>query len=184
MTSRIDSIIDRVLERERGFVDHPSDRGGPTNYGITEATARLNGYVGDMREMPIAFARAIYLRRYVSEPWFDRVAAASPVVGEELVDTGVVMGPATAAIFFQRWLNGFNAQARYYGDLFVDGRIGPATLSAFGAYLTKRGEEGQSVMVAALNSVQGARFLAIAEADKTQEDFLYGWVRSRVLGLL
>lgn len=183
MTSRIDTIIDGVLARERGFVDHPSDRGGPTNHGITEVVARANGYVGAMRDLPVSVARAIYWRRYVSEPWFDRVAAVSVRVAEELVDTGVVMGPGTAAIFFQRWLNGFNSQARHYGDLFVDGRVGPATLSAFGAYLARRGEEGETVMVGALNSVQGDRFLDIAERDKTQEDFLYGWMRARVLGL-
>lgn len=31
-----DAIIKRLIEREGGFVDHPSDRGGQTKYGITE----------------------------------------------------------------------------------------------------------------------------------------------------
>ncbi len=30
-------IIDAILRREGGFVDHPADRGGATKYGITHA---------------------------------------------------------------------------------------------------------------------------------------------------
>ena len=33
----VDRLIEGVLEREGGFVDHPADRGGPTCFGITEA---------------------------------------------------------------------------------------------------------------------------------------------------
>ncbi|MGL5838096.1 MAG: glycosyl hydrolase 108 family protein, partial [Sphingorhabdus sp.] len=45
----IDDLIDEVIEREGGYVHHPADRGGPTNWGITEAVARRQGYVGEMR---------------------------------------------------------------------------------------------------------------------------------------
>ena len=34
----IETIIDGVIRRERGYVHHPNDRGGPTNMGITAAT--------------------------------------------------------------------------------------------------------------------------------------------------
>lgn len=32
-------IIDAILRAEQGYVDHPDDRGGPTNHGITLAVA-------------------------------------------------------------------------------------------------------------------------------------------------
>ena len=33
----VDELIDELIEREGGYVNHPADRGGPTKFGITEA---------------------------------------------------------------------------------------------------------------------------------------------------
>jgi lysozyme family protein len=173
-------FIDAILEAEQGFVDHPSDKGGPTNFGITEATARKNGYVGAMADMPESLAREIYRKRYIVEPKFDRVALISPRIASELIDTGVNMGPAAAATMLQRWLNGFNARGSRYADLFVDGRLGEVSLDALTKFLRWRGPEGEKVLLNALNCTQGMRYLDLAEHDATQEDFLYGWMRSRV----
>jgi|GEM_PF-4548155 len=39
------TLIDRLIDREGGFVDHPADRGGPTKYGITLRTlSKWRGY--------------------------------------------------------------------------------------------------------------------------------------------
>ena len=46
--------FERLIGHEGGFVDHPSDPGGATRYGITERVARANGYTGSMREFPLA----------------------------------------------------------------------------------------------------------------------------------
>jgi lysozyme family protein len=173
-------FIDDIIAKEKGFTDNPADRGGPTNFGITEAVARANGYAGEMRDMPVSFAREVYRKRFIAAPRFDRVALVSPRIAAELIDTGVNMGPSRAAEMFQRWLNGMNAQGSRYADVFVDGRIGDVTLDALSKYLRWRGSEGESVMVTALNCTQGVRYLEIAEKDPTQEEFLYGWVRARV----
>jgi lysozyme family protein len=175
-----ESIIDAIIAAEKGYVDHPSDRGGPTNYGITQAVARRNGYDGDMRDLPISLAREIYRKRYIAEPQFDRVAEIDPKVGHELIDTGVNMGPSRAAEFFQRSLNVFNKRGTDYPDIFVDGRIGPDTLAAFRALLKRRGSVGSSVMFKALNSLQGTRYIEIAEGNESQEDFTVGWYDKRV----
>lgn len=181
MTPAIDKIIDNVLAAEDGYADHPNDRGGPTMYGITVAVARANGYQGDMRDLPLGMARAIYERRYIIEPKFDQVVAIHQGVGEELIDTGVNMGPARAAEFLQRWLNAFNNRGSKYADLFVDGRLGPMSLDALRKFLAWRGQiEGGVVMLRALNSAQAMRYLDIVEANPTQEDFVYGWLRTRV----
>ncbi|HGV4401999.1 TPA: glycosyl hydrolase 108 family protein, partial [Klebsiella pneumoniae] len=44
-----DQIIEGILGKEGGYVDHPSDKGGPTRWGITQTIARAHGYTGDMR---------------------------------------------------------------------------------------------------------------------------------------
>lgn len=173
-------FIDRIIAAEDGFVDHPDDRGGPTNHGITQATARAHGYTGDMRDMPESLAREIYRHRFIAAPKFDLVAAIDEHIGYELIDTGVNMGPAHPAMFLQRWLNAFNAGGSHYADLFVDGRIGQVTLDALKAFLKWRGVEGRLVMLRALNNLQGARYLEIAERDPSQRTFVYGWVKERV----
>ena len=38
MTNHIDKILNDIIEREGGFVNHPADKGGPTKYGITTPT--------------------------------------------------------------------------------------------------------------------------------------------------
>ena len=37
-----DQIIEGILGKEGGYVDHPSDKGGPTRWGITQTTARAS----------------------------------------------------------------------------------------------------------------------------------------------
>lgn len=175
-----DTVINNILAVEKGYVDHPADKGGPTNYGITLAVARANGYQGDMRDLPETVARGIYAMRYIVGPKFDQVAALNAEIGAELIDTGVNMGPTRAAEFLQRWLNGFNDTGSRYADLFVDGRLGPVSLDALRAFLKWRGVVGIKVMLKALNGVQGARYLQIAEADKSQRAFLFGWINQRV----
>lgn len=180
MNAFFESVVDKVIAAEKGYVDHPSDKGGPTNFGITQTVARANGYVGDMRLLPLSLARTIYKKRYIVEPRFDQVSMISEAIGTEMIDTGVNMGPATAAIWLQRWVNGFNAGGSRYADVFVDGRIGPVTLNSLQMFLEWRGKAGVTAMLRGLNGVQAAKYLALAEADKSQRDFLFGWVMNRV----
>ncbi len=180
ITSQVSDVIAEVIKAEGGYVNDPNDRGGETNYGITVAVARANGYTGAMKDMPRQIAEAIYAKRYVSEPRFDQVLAVNANIGLELVDTGVNMGPSRAAEFLQRWLNGFNLPGSGYQDLFVDGRLGPLSIDALKRFLAKRGAEGESVLLRGLNSTQACRYLDITEGNKSQRTFLYGWVRNRV----
>jgi len=176
----IDRLIDDVIDREGGYVNHPADRGGPTRWGITEAVARANGYAGAMRLLPQESARAIYRRLYWSAPWLDRVALRSHRLAAELFDTAVNMGPATAIGFLQRAFNALNRNARDYPDMVVDGRVGPATLAALDAFLDLRGRSGEQVLLRAAEALQGERYLALAEARPANEAFLYGWLANRV----
>jgi len=177
----VDTLIDSLIEREGGFANHPSDRGGPTNFGITEAVARAHGYSGAMRNLPRSEAAAIYKRLYWLRPRFDQVARRSEAVASELFDSGVNMGPAVAATFLQRALSALNRDRQDYADLVPDGRIGPATLSALDTFLELRGKkEGETVLLKALDALQGERYIRLAERRPTNEAFLYGWLANRI----
>ncbi|GAB4591902.1 putative peptidoglycan-binding domain-containing protein [Edwardsiella tarda] len=175
-----DQIFDALLGREGGYVDHPHDKGGPTKWGITEKVARAHGYTGDMRNLTRAQALEIYESDYWLGPRFDQVAEYSALVAAELCDTGVNMGPSVPSKWLQRWLTAFNDGERLYPDISADGVIGPRTLSALRTYLDARGEEGEQVLLRALNCSQGDRYLNLAEQRVQNESFLYGWVRERV----
>src|SRR5438105_3396097 len=66
----IRTLIDQLIDREGGYVDHPADRGGATRWGITAAVARANGYQGAIRDLPQAVAADIYERVYWQAPGF------------------------------------------------------------------------------------------------------------------
>jgi lysozyme family protein len=176
----VEQIIEGVIEREGGYVDHPSDRGGPTMYGITEAVARQAGYTGPMQELPRELARQIYRERYYRAPGFYRVALLTPGIAEELTDTGVNMGPERAVKFLQRALSALNLEQKLYPDLVVDGQLGDKTLGALKAYLAHRKRDGVQVLLLALNCLQGARYIELTEARPANEDFVFGWLRERI----
>lgn len=176
----IESTINGVIAVEGGFVDHPSDPGGATNMGITEATARANGFLGDMRALPRSTAYAIYYTRYVVGPNFDDIAAIDPKVGEELIDTGVNVGTDRAAKWFQHALNGLNERGKAYPNITEDGDIGPATITAFKAFRARRGAFATIIMLRALDAQQGGHYLGLAQNDSRFEDFLNGWLLNRI----
>jgi lysozyme family protein len=176
----VENLIDGVIGREGKYSNHPDDTGGETMWGITIRVARRNGYQGPMRDMPRETAKDIYFREYVVNPGFAAVMELSEPIAEELVDTGVNMGPPVAALMLQNALNGLNQQASLYPDIDEDADVGPATIKALRSYLAKRGAEGQGVMLKALNCLQGARYIELARNRSRNESFLYGWLRSRV----
>jgi lysozyme family protein len=178
--ANVDQLIDALMEREGGYVNHPADKGGPTCFGITEAVARANGYRGAMRQLPREEAAAIYRRLYWLRPRLDEVAKRCPQLAGELFDTGVNMGPSVAVTFLQRALTALNRNGSDYPDLVPDGRVGSETLAALDGFLGARGKGGQTVLLRALEAMQGERYLRLAERRPANEAFLYGWLANRI----
>ena len=176
----IDEMIERTIGVEGGYSNHPSDRGGPTRWGITEYVARRNGYTGDMRYLPRETAVAIYRAEYLIKPGFAAVAEIMPRVAEELFDTGVNMGTDVPSRWLQEWLNVFNQRGTLYADIKEDADIGPATLGALRAFEAKRGTQAEAVLVRALNCSQGERYKVLSQKRPANEDFTWGWMRTRV----
>lgn len=115
------AIIDDILRREGGYVDHPSDRGGPTNHGITQATlAEWRGKpvtVADVMALTSTEAREIYRETYITRPGF--LAIENDAVRALAVDCAVNHGASQAVKLLQ-------AAAR----VFTDGIFGAVTRDA------------------------------------------------------
>lgn len=170
-------VINKIIAVEGGYVNDPSDSGGETNFGITVAVARGNSYRGPMKDMHRSIAFDIYAAKYWDAVRGDQLEELSGAIAEEVVDTAVNMGSGRAGKFLQRALNVLDNNGKYYGPVVVDGAIGNATIRALKAYLANRDE---SAMLKALNCLQGAYYITLAERREKDEKFIYGWLMNRV----
>lgn len=186
MSQPYDEIIAGIILREgTEYSDRPEDRGGPTKFGITIKTlARYRGLtatVQDVQELEVQEARAIYEKLYIRDPEFDQILGLNQPIGLEVIDTGVNCGVVTAGIMLQRVLNAFNMKGQHYHNLKLDGVCGMKTRRALMIFLARRKREGETIMLRALNALQGERYISIAERDEEQEANVYGWFRTRVV---
>jgi lysozyme family protein len=111
-----DTAFHKLLGHEGGYVNHPQDPGGETNWGITVAVARENGYQGLMRELPVSVAKAIYRKRYWDAVRAEELPAE---LRYPMFDAAVNSGPGQAIRWLQRALG-----------VADDGKLGPITLAA------------------------------------------------------
>lgn len=167
--------------KEGGYSDDPNDSGGETNHGITARVARRAGYMGAMRDLTPGAAKLIGRTEYWDKLKLDQVAPLSYDVARELFDTSFNMGPVIAGLFLQRSLNVFNGQGKFYSDVTTDGQVGSMTVGALKSYLGRRGTEGSMVLMRALNGLQCARYILLAESRAKDEEYVYGWIRARVV---
>ena len=123
---RSDICIGRCLESEGGFVNNPKDPGGPTNRGVTLATARMlkidmdgdgDTDIDDIRALTPEEATKVYKFFYWNPAFCDYMPLG---VDYFMVDTAINSGVERAAKILQASLPG----------LVIDGQIGPRTLAA------------------------------------------------------
>jgi lysozyme family protein len=100
-----ETSLARVLKHEGGYSNHPSDPGGPTNFGITihdyRRYIKANGTPADVRAMTRADAAAIYRARYWDALRCDELPAG---LDYAVFDYGVNSGIGRAAKVMQRLL--------------------------------------------------------------------------------
>ena len=168
MSRSVERMIDDVIRREGGYVDHPRDRGGPTNFGITQST--LSRHIGrpasadDVRRLTRAVAADIYRRDYYEAPRIDGLPRR---IQAFVFDAAVNHGPGRAIRFVQQVCT-----ADGFGPLAVEGQCGPHTRRA--------AIEADRVMgewfLAALVEERRNFYLALVERDPGQQVFLNGWL--------
>lgn len=155
-TDALAAALQFVLRWEGGYSNHPADRGGPTRFGITQATARAYGYAGPMRELPLDVATRIYRDEYWTRYRCDQLPVALAVA---FFDTVVNMGPKRATRCLQRALK-----------VPADGVLGPVTIGA------AQSRNARAVLTAFMVERKAA-YVSIASKNPSQRVFLRGWLR-------
>lgn len=153
-------VIERIIEREGGYVDHPLDRGGPTKFGITMGTlSKWHDTVvtpGDVRALSPDEAAMIYLNLYVTQPGFEQIN--DDRLRGLVVDCGVLHGTETVI----RWLQSI-------AEILVDGIFGPKTVAAINS-------ESASSLYLLLCAKRVRFFGELISKDHSQAVFAHGWL--------
>lgn len=156
----IEEIITDILKAEGWdkYTNRPSDRGGPTKWGITQKTlAEYRGHdvtAEDVKALTEAQARDIYEEMYVIAPRFNHLPE---ILIPMVVDCGVNSGTRAAAKWVQRAVGAKQ-----------DGAIGPKTLAAVAA----------ANPIATYIRICGYRFRLygrIVTDDHSQAEYAHGW---------
>jgi lysozyme family protein len=167
---RIQQIIGSMIDTFEGrYSNHPSDRGGPTNMGVTLKV--YDEYLGrpasveELKLMPRAQAIAIFRSRYWNAGKLDLLPEAlQPAV----FDAGANMGIGTAAKMLQQALGDLGRPVP------VDGVIGKQTS---GVVARAVADFGAAKVVNAFCDRRHRHYAGIIADDPTQEVFRAGWFR-------
>ena len=79
-----------------------------------------------------------------------------------------------------RALNALNRGARDYPDIPASHRFDAATEKALDGFMRTRPRGGETVLLKAIEVLQGERYLRLAEKRPANEAFLYGWLANRL----
>lgn len=156
-----EDIIDQIIRREGSvYTDDPSDKGGPTKYGITLATLSASrGHAcgpADVQALSEDEARQIYHQNFVVAPGFWRINDLN--LCGLLVDCGVNHGPGTAI----RWLQDAIGVTR-------DGNLGRTT-----ATLANSGNS--KILFGKILCARIKFYTGMADRDSSQAKFETGWM--------
>ena len=165
--------VDFVLKEEGGFVDNPDDRGGPTNFGITQET--LEDFLGksvtleDVKNLPVETAKDIYHRNYWDQLHLDDIG--DNALATVCFSLAVLKGVPTVVRAIQQACG-----------VPVDGRMGARTLQAFRGNASVRA----AVLAKQIIFMAQRQCAELVVADPTQLKFLLGWMdrMQNLLGLV
>ena len=158
---RFEKIFDYLLKVEGGYTNDKNDKGGETTWGITKEEARDFGYKGNMQDLTMDFAKSIYFKKYYLGNKLDKVI--NNKVALSICDWAVNSGKngiKNAQIAINQLTN---------ANLDIDGIIGNKTLEALNAADPEK-------FLEVYHNLQRIYYRSKIESDKTQKEFLAGWL--------
>ena len=151
-----------TLRREGGWSNHPADKGGATNYGITLETAKRHGILTEAALKGITQAQVAEI--YKADYWrFDDVNDQR--VATKVFDMAVNMGFSTAVRILQRALS-----VQLDLALVFDGKFGPLTEAAVNNAEPDR-------LLRLLCAAAAHYYESLASRKPSQAVFLKGWLK-------
>ncbi len=160
--------IEKTLGHEGGYINHPNDKGGETNWGITIAVARANGYKDKIKDMSREVAIGFYKLIYWDKLNLDKVN--NQAIAEIIFDLSVNTGISSAGKKAQEMINFMTKEK----DIEVDGDIGSITLRKLNDIDTSRERE---LAILLLTFIQGEHYLNCMRNREENEAFALGWLR-------
>lgn len=174
----IKEMIAEIIKKEGGYVNHPNDKGGPTNYGITAiayaeyfkrpaaagALIPKKTIIAEIKAITPELAEKIYLTLYYIRPKID---ALPDMIRPFVLDTAVNHGPRGAVKILQQSL----INAGYSHDI-PDGIIGERTIKAATKAIDNLGKN----FIIYLIEARITAYKAIIAKDPTQAVFEEGWI--------
>ncbi|GAB6099220.1 glycosyl hydrolase 108 family protein [Halanaerocella petrolearia] len=164
MDENFQQALELVLEYEGGYSNDEDDRGGPTKFGITKATARRLGYNEEISKLSKEEVAQMYYDNYWANLQYNLINDSN--IALEMFDQAVNLGPQTANCHLQRACN-----LLIKDEIAVDGIVGPAILEAVVNCSYKL------ELIKLLNILQGYKYIKIVESDKSQKKFIRGWLK-------
>jgi lysozyme family protein len=168
--SEFKAAIEWVLENEGGYSNHPSDPGGKTNYGITNALAKRHGF-DSARDV----TRDDALKIYKGEFWHPRFGEVSQPIATKTLDLCVHFGPNNGVRIAQQALNVLKT-----GWVDVDGWFGNNTVHALNMLADGRSQPpdfcSEYWWLRAASACQAERYARQAMGNLQKLDFIYGWL--------
>jgi lysozyme family protein len=166
--SNFNEAVQKVLRAEGGYVNHPADRGGPTNHGITQKVYNewmakktgKNPYIStidEIKNMPVGNAIQIYKENYWDAIQGDKIKKFS--IAAMIFDQAVNAGVPAAVRRAQRVV-----------QLPETGKMDDQTLRVLNS-------TSEKTFIENYYNATVAFYNAIVEKNPSQEVFIKGWLK-------
>jgi len=170
----IKQIIAAIIAKEGGYVNHPADKGGPTQYGITaksyaeyfrrpSSNIPMDVTIAEIKAVTPALAEKIYYTLYYVRP---NIISLPTLIQPIMLDMAVNHGRRGSVKILQTAL-----VSASYSQSSPDGIIGVKTITATTRAVTELGKHF-------INNIVDRRlhyYQEIINTDPTQAAFKNGW---------